>query len=130
VSPGLRENYICTSFAQYIAPDEGEGEDEPKEEPSGIRHPAVVHFSRRTAIKASLLAAAGGGDPDTARKMEPYHVDYSRLPAKEARDAMAGSLEIIKDALPQVSQGEPDWFTLDCLERAFQAGLVSFVHVR
>jgi hypothetical protein len=128
VSPGLRENYICTSFSQYLAPVEVEGEDEPMEDPS-TRHPAVVHFSRRTAIKASLLAAAGG-DPDTARKMEPYHADYSRLPAREARDAMTRSLAIIGETLPQIAQQDPDWFTFDCLERAFQAGLVSLVHVR
>lgn len=120
---GLRENYICTSFSEYLPQTEvAEGEDEPMEGQSAP-HPAVVHFSRRAAIKASLLAAAGG-NPDTARKMEPYHADYSRLPAREAREAMTRSLTRVGETLSEITQQDPDWFTFDCLERTFQNGLI------
>ena len=93
------------------------------------RHPTVVHFSRRAAIKISLVAAhAGGANADTAIKMEPYHADYSRLPVREAQEAMENTVEKIRAVLEETPQEDPDWFTFDSLERTFETGLVSFLY--
>ena len=88
-------------------------------------HPAVVHFSRRAAIKASLLAAADK-NPDTVRKMEPYHADYSRLSAREARLALERTLAKVDDTLNEIPQEHSGWLTLDSLLSALQKGLVRF----
>lgn len=86
-------------------------------------HPAVVQFSRRSAMRSYLLDSAGG-EGDEAREMAPYHEDYSNLSADSMKAQMLHTIEAIDRVLPEASESDPDRFTFEFLRKAL---LTSFV---
>lgn len=122
---GLRENYICTSFQDFETTEEAL--DNFSTGRLSLHNPAVVHFSRRAAIRASLLDTFGKDVIETieAREMKPFHADYATLTAAAAHEHVARVLLLVDDTLSQCSEQDEDSFTFEFLGRALRNSRVS-----
>jgi beta-glucanase (GH16 family) len=89
-----------------------------------LQHPTVVNFSRRTAIRASLLDAYDENAID-AREMEPFHADYSTLSATTVLHQVESATTKLNDVMTWTMDQENVHFTFKSLGEVLRNSRVS-----